>query len=406
MKKKYLTLPLLLTTLFAAAQKTPSPNYKTKKISKTEIKALFSYYNQDGNHSAITGGIGTEKLLVKVTDLEIKLKPDSINTIELGAGVDVITSASRDNIDYQMSSASKHDMRWHINAGYSRTFNKKVTASVGSGLSIESDYASLPISFSIARTNLQKSTEISASLNCFFDDLRWGRLSWDYRKPVKLIYPYELRYKEWFSIYGRNSYNLQMAYYRAINKKLQLAVYPEAVYQHGLLSTPYHRVFFNSREERVENLPFNRWKFPLAVQLNSYVSDHLILKMYYRFYHDNWGINAHTFQVDAPIEINKRFTISPFVRAYTQTAAYYFKEYGLHSPLEAFYTSDPDLASFFSYKLGMGAHFKPDKNIGKHYSFHEIELRYSYYHRSDDLYAHILSLLLEIKGSRVHKPIE
>lgn len=404
MKKKYLTLPLLLATLFAAAQKSPSPNYKKKKISQTEIKALFSYYNQDGNHSAITGGTGTEKLLVKVTDLEIKLKPDSVNTIDIGGGVDVITSASRDNIDYTMSSASKVDMRWHINAVYSRTLKKDVTASIGSGLSIESDYASLPISFSILRSNPQKSREISVSLNCFFDDLRWGRLSWDYRKPVKLIYPYELRYKEWFSIYGRNSYNLQLAYYRAINNKLQLAVYPEAVYQHGLLSTPYHRVFFNSREERVENLPLNRWKLPLAIQLNSYVADHLILKFYYRFYHDNWGINAHTFQVDAPIEINKGVTLSPSVRAYTQTAADYFKEYSEHSPKEAFYTSDHDLSSFFSYKFGLGARFRPPKNAGKHYEFHEIEIRYSFYHRSDDLSAHIISLLMDIKGSRVHRP--
>jgi hypothetical protein len=403
MIKKYLTLPLLLATLFAASQKTPTSNYKKKKISRTDIKALFSYYNQDGDHSAITGGTGTEKLLVKVTDLEIKLQPDSINTIELGGGVDVITSASRDNIDYTMSSASKHDMRWHINAGYSRTFKKNVTASIGSGLSIESDYASLPLSFSITRTNPQKSREISASLNCFFDDLRWGRLSWDYRKPVKLIYPYELRYKEWFSIYGRNSYNLQLAYYRAINKKLQLAVYPEAVYQHGLLSTPYHRVFFNSREEKVENLPLNRWKFPLAVQLNSYLADHLILKLYYRYYIDNWGINAHTFQVDAPIEVGKHFTLTPLVRLYTQTASDYFRRYGEHSPDESFYTSDNDLSSFFSYKLGLGARFRPAKNIAKNYSFHEIELRYSFYHRSDELSAHIVSLLMDVRHSRTHK---
>jgi hypothetical protein len=400
MIKKYLTLPILLATLFAASQKAPSSNYKKKRISQTDIKALFSYYNQEGDHSAITAGVGTEKLLVKVTELEVKLQPDSINMIDLGAGVDVITSASRDNIDYQMSSASKHDMRWHISAGYSRVFNKKVTTSIGSGLSIESDYASLPISFSISRANLQKSTEISASLNCFFDDLRWGRLSWDYRKPVKLIYPYELRYKEWFSIYGRNSYNLQLAYYRAINKKLQLSVYPEAVYQHGLLSTPYHRVFFNTRDERVENLPLNRWKFPFAIQLNSYAADHLILKLYYRFYIDNWGINAHTFQVDAPIEISKRFTLNPLLRLYTQTESDYFRRYGEHSPDESFYTSDHDLSSFFSYKLGMGFRFRPEKSTLNHYTFHEVELRYSFYHRSDELSAHIISLLMEIKHSR------
>ena len=398
MKKNYLTLPLLLATLFAASQRFSNPSYKKQKISQTDIQTLFSYYSQDGDHSAITGGKGTEQLTVQVYDLTITHKPDSTNSYELNSGVDVITSASKDNIDFVMSSASRVDARIYFSPTYTRSFRNNIKASIGTGFSVESDYTSIPLTLSISQSKPSSSSEISASLKCYFDDLRWGRLDIDIQKPVKLIYPVELRYKEWFNIHGRNSYNFQVAYYRAINKKLQLAFFPEIIYQHGLLSTPYHRVYFKRGvDERVENLPLNRWKLPLAIQLNAFATDRMIIKAYYRFYVDDFGILAHTFQLEAPVEVNPQLTISPLVRFYYQKGSTYFKEFEGHTLDEQYYTSDYDLSTLSSYKAGLGIRYVPDKKMWKHFFFHELNLHYSYYHRSDQLYAHILSLEMELK---------
>ncbi len=397
MKKNYLTLTILLASLFAASQRSPDSLYKKQRIAQTEIQALFSYYTQDGGHSAITGGIGTEQLTVFVRELTITNKRDSINTYELNTGVDVITSASKDNIDFAMSSASRVDARIYFNPSYNRSFRNNIKASIGSGFSVESDYTSIPVSLSISKSTPSASSEISATLKCFFDDLRWGRLDIAIQRPVKLIYPAELRFKEWFNIYGRNSFNLQVAWYKAINPRLQLALFPEIVYQHGLLSTPYHRVYFKDGAERVENLPINRWKVPIAIQLNAFATDWMIVKVYYRYYIDDFGIQAHTLQVETPIELNTKLTISPLLRLYHQKGSTYFNEYKEHSTDEQYYTSDHDLSSLSSYKIGLGLRFVPDKRMWKHFFFHEINVHYSYYHRSDQLKAHIISLLMELR---------
>ena len=398
MIKKYLTLPLLLATLFAASQRTPASSYKKQRISETDIQALFSLYTQDGDHSAITGGVGTEQLTVFVNELTIKHKRDSVNTFELDAGVDVITSASKDNIDFNMSSASRVDARIYANPSYTRTFKKDLKITMGTGFSIESDYFSIPVSLSVSKSNPARSTEISATMKCFFDDLRWGRLDIDIQKPIKLIYPAELRYKEWFSNHKRNSFNLQFAYSQPINARLQFAVYPEIVYQHGLLSTPYHRVYFKyAADEKVENLPLTRWKFPIATELNAFVSDRVILKTYYRYYIDDFGIQAHTLQLEAPVELNNQLTLSPLIRLYQQKASKYFKEFEEHTLDEKYYTSDHDLSTFNSYKLALGFRYSPANKIARHLFFQELDLHYSYYHRSDQLYSHIISLLLELK---------
>jgi len=45
---------------FSQSTAKDSSAYKTRPLKVDEINIVSSYYAQDGNHSAITGGIGTE----------------------------------------------------------------------------------------------------------------------------------------------------------------------------------------------------------------------------------------------------------------------------------------------------------------------------------------------------------
>ena len=47
--------------------------YKKKALSFEEANILSSYYHQEGDHSAITGGIGTEKLSDFANVIDLKL---------------------------------------------------------------------------------------------------------------------------------------------------------------------------------------------------------------------------------------------------------------------------------------------------------------------------------------------
>jgi hypothetical protein len=403
MKKKYICFGLFTTSfLYGVSQVTLNP-YGIKRISKSNIEFVYSQYIGNGDHSAITGGLGTEKLIVYEPEVIINRQIDSLSSYWVDAGIDVITSASMDNIDFVMSSASRISKRGYIMPGYNTKLKKNRNIIIGgnSYFSIDSAYRSLGGALSIDYVSKDKSSELSAEFQAFFDDLRWGLLNGE--RPLRLVYPAELRYKEWFTNYKRNSYNLSLSFTRTINEKMILAFFPGISYQQGLLSTPYHRVYFKDSTERVEKLPDKRWLIPLGIQLNSFVLDRYILSLYYRFYHDNFGITAHTMEVDLTAKISPRFSLTPTFRFYTQKGSSYFKPYFELDPDQPFYTSNYAFSSFNSYETGIDARLAVLAKQKSKLYFDTIWFRYSYYKRTDGLYGHILTLVLDLVSDNSNK---
>ena len=91
-----------LLSVFSQDAADSTASYKSKKLTLEEINIVSSYYHQDGNNSAVTGGIGTEKLSDYANIIDVKLnkysKRDLKHTIGLEIGVDHFTSASSDNV--------------------------------------------------------------------------------------------------------------------------------------------------------------------------------------------------------------------------------------------------------------------------------------------------------------------
>jgi hypothetical protein len=394
-KKRYVIIGLLASSL-AFGQRSEKP-YSKKRLKTREVQMLFSYYTQDNNHSAVTGGRGTEDLQVYTPQLTIDTRKDSLYAFHVDTGVDVISSASTDNIDFIMSSASKVDARTHLNLGYDRILpSRNATVGFNTGLSIESDYLSKALGISWNKINNEKQREVSVAFQSFFDDLRWGRL--ENGRPQKLIYPSELRSKEWFDTFRRNSFNLDIGIYQVINQRTALGIYPGIAYQAGLLATPFHRVYFlDENLARVENLPESRVKIPIGIQLNKFIGSRTIVRTYYRFYWDDFGITAHTLTIEAPVKITSTFNISPALRLYTQTAADFFKPYKQHDSAEKFYTSDYDLAKISSVKVSLAFRYLPITSK----TFREMELRYSLYKRSDGMIAHMITTYFGFKKEKM-----
>jgi hypothetical protein len=392
-KRKYIVFGLFsVASIYGFGQKSPDSLYRPKKVPRTDIQLVYSQYIQNGNHSAITGGIGTQKLLVYAPELTLKSQLDSSNSYSITTGLDVITSASMDNIDFVVSSASRVSKRGYIHLSYEKANEKKgLSLSPSAYFSAESAYLSYGFGLSADHVNKEKTKEFSASLETYFDDLRLGRFNGT--RPYTLVYPVELRTKQWFSGYLRQSYNLSLEFEQTLNHRMVLGIFPGFSYQHGLLATPYHRVYFKNGSERVENLPPDRYKLPLGLQLNSFIGARYILQAYYRFYWDNFGILANSLDLELAIKIAPAFTISPLFRVYRQSACFYFKPFEEHSPNDFYYTSNYDLSAFNSYEYGVEIRFSGTGKNGPGTSFSEIALRYSYYHRTDGLYSHIITLL-------------
>ena len=60
--RKIIISIIALFGIFNAKAQENTNSEPSKKLSLDEINLVSSYYKQDGNNSALTGGVGTEKL--------------------------------------------------------------------------------------------------------------------------------------------------------------------------------------------------------------------------------------------------------------------------------------------------------------------------------------------------------
>jgi hypothetical protein len=406
----------LAAPLGALAQATPTPNRldgsgispnaarvpTPSRYGETEVDILGSYYQQSGNHSAVEGGIGDQHLTDVAPTILLNVPLDSTTRLSANLGIDYYTSASSDKIDQVMSSPSAADARVHADFGLSRLLaDKLTTVGVGAGVSKEYDYLSFNLLGSWARTSADGNRQLSASGQIFLD-------------RITLITPAELRVggtrNKNYGSDNRQSFTLSLVYAQVLSKRLQASVSFEPVVQRGLLSTPFQRVYFSDSSPalgtpgelgtaRAEVLPRLRTKYPASLRLTYYATDLVQLRGFYRFYNDNFGIRAHTFEVEVPLKVTQFFTLYPFYRYHTQTAADYFAPYLAHSVTDEYYTSDYDLSAFSANKVGVGLRYAPLYGIGRFKTpfgkgitkFKSLDLRYGYYRQSTGLTANVVS---------------
>ena len=319
-------------------------------------------------------------------------------------GTDIISSASTDNIDSIQSSASVLDARTYVNANYARYFpQKKWTIDAGFGGSIESDYFSYAPEVGVTKGSANGLRNLEVQFKTYFDDLRWGRLNPGYNRPVKLIYPDELRYKEWTDQYKRQSYNLNIGVTQVLNKRNVLGIFALVGVQNGLLSTPFHRVYFNTDSLAVEKLPNQRNRFSLSIKWNSFVGGRFILKNTAYAYTDNFGVLAASLQHETAYKINRKLTVLGDLKLYSQRASDYFAPFKEHEITDLYYTSDYDMSQFQTLKLGGGFKFRPYLYKAQPL-INLITLRYHHYLRSNGLRSHAISFAIQLPIGKKMNP--
>jgi len=259
-----------------------SETYQRADWKKIEFDFLNSYYSQDGNNGAVTGGIGTEQLTDFTQKLIIKYPLNQNTKLNIDVAYDYYTSASTDNINNIRSSDSAADMRSQLGMGIERSINERTAAGLRLGTSVEYDYTSFHGGAYFSHLSKDGNTAISMNAQAYID--QW-----------MIIFPVELRGKVSLPTDKRQSYNGSIGINRVINQKMQVSLMAEATYMKGLLSTPFHRVYFANQElPDIERLPDQRLKIPIGARLNYHASENLILRSYYRYYWDDWG---HTYGV-------------------------------------------------------------------------------------------------------------
>ena len=394
LKKIILPAFILMSFLtFSQEQNETSQSYKKRVLETIEVDILSSYYSQNGENAAVSGGLGTEELTDATGTIIVSIPLNQDDVLTIDAGVSAYTSASSSNVGpfdgnsaadpfVASSGASSADTWANFTTSYSHTSDDRNQIwSALASVSAEYDYFSIGFGGSLTKLFNERNTELSIKGSVYLD-------SWT------AIYPTELRsfaptgnglangffldntitgnvdYSPIFTPFeneNRNSYNLGFGFSQILHKNVQSFLSLDLVQQQGLLSTPFQRVYFADvadsfienfqLADAVEQLPDSRFKIALGGRLHWYLSDRFVLRTFYRYYSDNWGLNSHTANIELPIKLTDKFTVYPSFRYYQQTAANYFRPYETALSTEEFYTSDFDLSKYVANQFGMGVSY-------------------------------------------------
>lgn len=405
MKKiSFAIIALHLSFLASVAQTNKDSTYKSRKLKLDEVNIVSSYYHQEGNSSPITGGIGTEKLSDIESTLELKLsfrdKKNRKHNLLLDAGISYYTSASSDKIDPNtISSASSSDTRFFPSVSYTVNNEEKgISVGANTSYSNEFDYNSFGYGISLSKTSRDKNSEALLKLNVFQD-------VYTIIPPIELRDPSTLipsgantrtpRYQ--YATKPRDTYAASFIFSQVINMRFQVALLCDVAYQQGFLSTPFHRIYFNNGTEGLEVLPSSHFKVPVGIRANYFLGDRIIVRTFYRYYQDDWGLKSHTFNIETPIKLTPFVSLSPFYRFYVQSAVKYYGAFEQNDALSTYHTTDDDLSNFTANFLGLGIRLSPPKGVVGIKNFNLLELRYGFYKRSNGLVSSIVSLNLRFK---------
>ncbi|MBI9042698.1 DUF3570 domain-containing protein [Lutibacter sp.] len=229
--KNYITLFVLMMSFYGFSQN-ENTAYKKRVLENTEVDLISSFYGQDGDNAAITGGIGTEKLTDVASTITVSIPLNDNDIFTIDGTISAYSSASSSNVNpfdgggsnsnriryedddknggisaksaasstsistagtsssggspwVESSGASKSDVWTSANIGYSHASNDRNSIVVAHlNFANEFDYTSFGLGGSITKLFNEKNTEIDLKGNVYFD-------SW---QP---IYPTEIKaYKE------------------------------------------------------------------------------------------------------------------------------------------------------------------------------------------------------------------
>lgn len=430
--------------------------YKKRILETTEIDILTSYYTQDGKKAAITGGVGDEELVDLALNINVAIPLNEDDVFSIDATVSAYTSASSSNLNpFTMNTigspwvagtgASKSDIWASGNFGYSHSSeDRNSTYNASLNFAKEYDYTSIGTGFGYTKLLNEKNTSISASINIYLD-------SWNPQFPIELntytassgnlnsgifngrdildqngniidknnpSIAWRAFKKSNIPDKKRNTYSLSLSFSQLLSNKSQFSIFSDLVIQKGWLANPSQRVYFGDianyyignptnipfytttankdlfhLADDIERLPESRIKIPIGIRFNHYINTYLILKTYYRYYFDDWGISAHTLNLELPIKISQKFTLYPNYRFYNQTQTDYFAPYDQLTSTSNYYTSDNDLSKYNANQFGLGIKYK-DILYSKHlwiFGLKNVTINYNYYKRNTGLNAHIFS---------------
>ncbi len=294
---------LIITIFFAInsfAQQDSTLVYKKRVLESTEVDFLTSYYTQDGDNAAVTGGIGTEKLTDFTPTIVVSMPLNDDDVLTIDAGISTYTSASSSNLDpfdsnrgdddddddddddidgvsgatalagspwVESSGASKQDTWGSINVDYTHSSDDRNNIwNANVSFATEYDYTSIGFGGGFSKLFNEKNTELGIHTKVYLDT--WspkypteldsfleanGDLTAGFFEDINILNQNGNISGNWSPVTefelikdkGRNTYSLSFNFSQILSKNAQFSLFFDLVKQSGWLSNPMQRVYFS-----------------------------------------------------------------------------------------------------------------------------------------------------------------
>jgi len=265
---------------------------------------------------------------------------------------DMISSAS---IDVKLSASPYHETRRQESLGADYLHGKS-TYSAGFITSKEPDYKANTSYFAVSQDMFGDLTTVTLGYR-----RGWDRVYKDQRNSVT-------GQVEHVPLPSNNGLNQASADHRGYSLSLSQVLTRNAILgfnyelltDQGYLANPYRQIRYLSPGHGQgftpadQVYPNTRTSSAASAQLKYYLPYRAALTGKYRFFHDTWGILAHTVELDYAHPVGKHWTFDGSLRYYRQGAADFYSDLFPRANYQNFMARDRELAAFHSYTVGAG----------------------------------------------------
>ncbi|MEP4146216.1 MAG: DUF3570 domain-containing protein [Halioglobus sp.] len=322
-----LTSSALLLPAYQPAQAEAPPEY-------TELGLRYSNYEEDDTSSRKTFGGSSERMEVDVAQFHLLAPVADDWSVALDVSWEDMSGASpwfvgqaADGEDkVVMSGASIEDTRTEVSVT-TRYFYDRGSAGFNYTRSDEDDYESDAISVDASIDGDDGLTTYSAALSASADDI----------EPTQGLIPTNTLKDE------KDIRSAWVGVSRIISKRAILRFGLSYTYRNGFLTDPY-----KLRDQRPDKR--NEWVLQGGYR-QFLMGPNAALHIDYRYFDDDWGIDAHTVDIAWHQNIGDRTVLIPFLRYYTQDDADFFANSVDLS--DRYYADDYRLSAFGALSLGL-----------------------------------------------------
>jgi hypothetical protein len=311
----------LLIVLLAA-----SPAVLAGVLPEERADALYHYY--DGGGVEIDGpSLLVRKSVGEKLSLSASYYVDSISS----ASIDVVTTGASPN------GYTEERTQWGVGVDYLRG---DTTMSVGFSTSDENDYHADTMNFAISQDIFGGLTTVTLGYGSGADKVG--------KRGAPLF----------SDNVDRSAYRLGLA--QVLTRNLILGFSYEAIADEGYLNNPYRQVRYVDPANATawltqpEVYPRTRASNAAAIRAMYYLPYRASLSGDYRYYTDDWGIDAHTVEIGYVQPFSARWVVDFKYRFYTQSAADFYSDLFPYENAQNFLARDKELSTFQSHGPHLG----------------------------------------------------